>query len=96
MDVDLTNTKVALKAYDKFQAEWAARMPLSDEDFRSFLEMEGRLGEAVGATYGEDTKGFNSPQTCRQCVRPGPATPPVGQELSFVRRMVAKYGQEAA
>jgi hypothetical protein len=51
----------------------------------------GPLARAVGEAFGQDTAEYNDPEVCAALVRPGPATPPPGQTLSFVRRMVARW-----
>jgi hypothetical protein len=53
-----------------------------------------RLGEAVGIAFGLDTADRNSLETCRGCIRPGHRIPGPGEELSFVRRMVAQWEAE--
>lgn len=94
---DLSRTRDAIAAYDVADAKfhhsslWKNNGPSIGEASRLLAELE-TLAEAVGAAYGEDTKDINSPETCRQCVRPGPAIPPLGEtQPSFVRRMVADW-----
>jgi hypothetical protein len=54
------------------------------------------LAEAVGIAYGLDTADRNDPETCRTCIRPGLPNPPGGDaDLSFVRRMVRQFGENA-
>jgi hypothetical protein len=97
MQYDLRRTRDAIAAYDEADARfrdpalWENGGPSTGEASRLLAELE-QLGEAVGIAYGEDTKDINDPDTCRQCVRPGPATPPLGETRpSFVRRMVADW-----
>ncbi len=95
---NLKRTEEAIAAYDKHAAEatehWNEASTI--KEVYTLLAQEERLGEAVGAAYGEDTKEFNNPATCKKEIRPGPAIPPEGYELSFVRRMVAKWKVENA
>lgn len=91
--VDLTRTAAALAEYDRredalLEAMREARTNAEVLEAESDLEA---LGLAVGVAFGEDTREFNNPVTCAKCVRPGPRVPAIGQELSFVRRMVAKW-----
>lgn len=97
---NLSRTRDAIAAYDVADARfrdsalWANSGPSIGEASRLLAELE-TLAEAVGAAYGEDTKDINSPETCRQCVRPGPLVPPLGETRpSFVRRMVADWEKD--
>lgn len=56
-----------------------------------YIEEIEALERAVGEAFGEDTKDRNNPQTCAEVIRAGPPSPSPGSELSFVRRMVAKW-----
>jgi hypothetical protein len=88
---DLSRTIAALKRYDEKLPQLLQLMDLaaSEEGVRLVeLKIEA-LGRLVGEAYGLDTADRNNPETCASTVRPGPAVPGVGQELSFVRRMVA-------
>lgn len=88
---DLSRTAQALREYDAAVDSIPKRKWW--EDGESEIE---RLERAVGRAYGEDTKDRNNPLTCEQCIRPGPKHAPVGGELSFVRRMVAKWEQQCS
>jgi len=93
---DLSRTLAALKAHDErlpllMKAMDAAR---TDADLRKVLADIEQLEEAVGSAFGLDTSDRNNPEDCRKLCRPGPAVPPPGQELSFVRRMVAEWQGE--
>ena len=86
---DLSRTKAAIEAYDKLNDELV--MDGSQAEVTGqFAELE-RLGEAVGIAFGLDTADRNSMDTCKGCIRPGHKVPAPGAELSFVRRMVAKW-----
>ena len=90
--MSLTRTRAAVAEFDRMAPILDAQMreaPTNTEVLAAVAE-EDRLGEAVGIAFGLDTAGLNNPETCRKCVRPGPATPSPGAELSFVRRMLAK------
>lgn len=90
---DLSLTERALARYDAEEPRLsklidAATTTAEVTDLLTKLE---QLEEAVGAAFGDDTSDRNNPETCRKVIRPGPAIPPPGSELSFVRRMVAKW-----
>lgn len=53
-----------------------------------------KLAKEVGRVYGQDTKDRNDPETCAAVIRPGPAIPGAGYELSFVRRMVNMWREQ--
>lgn len=92
--LDLARTSAALAAYDIVDAGVAELLEtdeLTDELIEKALALLEEAGEAVGAAFGEDTSDRNSVETCRGCVRPGPAEPAPGAELSFVRRLVAEW-----
>lgn len=87
---NLSRTIAALKAYDEADEGFATHShAMSDEEADAMFQRLEKLGEAVGAAYGLDTADRNDPKTCAALIRPGPRVPPVGSELSFVRRMVA-------
>lgn len=65
-----------------------------DEYDRRRAAGEFPSGEPVGIAFGEDTKAFNDPETCRACVRPGKKHPSHPDDLSFVRRMVAAWKEQ--
>lgn len=90
---DLSRTARALEEYDAFEPRYSRELmaATTNEEVERLVAEEQRMGEAVGIAFGEDTKGINNPETCRKCVRPGPSVPGTGYELSFVRRMVAKW-----
>jgi hypothetical protein len=94
MKHDLTRTRDAIAAYDMANAEFTTEHILSlplGQSLRCLQDLDD-LAEAVGVAYGEDTKSINNVDTCRQYVRPGPATLAVGEtQPSFVRRMVADW-----
>lgn len=94
---DLSRTLAALKTYDKRlpQLMRVLDKAQTDAELRTMMIEIEKLEESVGAAYGLDTADRNSPETCRGVVRPGPAVPPPGQELSFVRRMVAQWQAES-
>lgn len=78
VDLDLRRTRDALDAFDA-----------SDEDWRD----DGPLGRAVGVAFGLDTADRNDPEVCAALIRPGPrGVRPGNSDVSFVRRMVRKYG----
>ena len=92
---DFSRTQEALRIYDEqepilFNKVMATRIP--GESGRLMDEID-KLAEAVGIAFGEDTKDINNPETCRQCIRPGPAVPPPGAELSFVRKTIKKFAE---
>jgi hypothetical protein len=89
---DLARTVKALEEYDVFDKEFCAMD--RDDDLVAALEKLDRLGEAVGIAFGLDTADRNSMDTCKNHIRPGPATPAPGCELSFVRRMAKLYLEE--
>jgi hypothetical protein len=90
---DLSRTKAAIEAYDAFDAQFDRMERNQDAVVAWFAELE-RLGEAVGIAFGLDTADRNSLETCRGCIRPGHRIPGPGEELSFVRRMVAQWEAE--
>jgi hypothetical protein len=93
----LARTRKAIAAYDeadeRFNATQIETLKVG-EAFALFDELE-RLGEAVGIAYGEDTQDRNSPETCRQCIRPGRLVPGPGCTESFVRRMVRHWEESS-
>jgi len=93
---DLARTRAAISAYDALDARISVDEVCGRErdGAAKMLDDLEALGEAVGAAFGEDTKDRNDPETCRRCVRPGPAVPQPGAELSFVRRMVKAWEGE--
>jgi hypothetical protein len=100
MGLNLKRTAAAIDAYDKVDGEVGRVMNLARADrgnpdcLDGLFEERERLAEAVGAAYGEDTKGLNDPVTCRAMIRPGSKVPPLGAEESFVRRMVRLWREE--
>ncbi len=92
--LNLAQTSAALVAYDIVDAgvtELLEADDLTDELVLKAFALLEEAGEAVGAAFGEDTSDRNSVETCRGVVRPGPAIPRSGSELSFVRRLVAEW-----
>lgn len=88
--MNLERTKKAIEVYDAYADDYRVQgLAMSPEQQEIALDHLERLGEAVGEAYGMDTAGQNDPQTCKDLIRPGPKVPGPGQELSFVRRMVA-------
>ena len=89
--MNFPRTKEALRIFDEQDPVLTQKIMDGNnkETMKVFAELE-RLAENVGIAFGEDTKDINNPETCRQCIRPGHKVPVPGQELSFVRRMVAK------
>ncbi len=97
---DLSRTARALARYDALEDELdtdaGADLALENPARHSNqLERLDALGRAVGVAFGEDTKDRNDPETCAGVVRPGPAVPRPGCELSFVRRMGAQWREQA-
>jgi hypothetical protein len=94
-DPSLTATRRALAAYDARIDQLDAEIIASNHrTLPALLAEQERLEAAVGIAFGQDTAGLNSPDTCAKLIRPGPARPPVGAELSFVRRCVASVIQK--
>lgn len=87
---DLSRTKAAIEAYDAFDATFDEMKRNNDAVMAWFARLE-ELGKAVGIAFGLDTADRNNPDTCKQCIRPGHKVPGPGEELSFVRRMVAQW-----
>lgn len=91
---DLSRTAAALAAFDEFDSKFHERVLATRSHAElSKLDAENeRLAREVGVAFGLDTDraigGPNDPQVCADLIRPGPAKPPPGCELSFVRRMV--------
>ena len=93
---DLGRTSAAIAAYDIVDAGVAEVFDeLTPELAVEALALLDEAGEAVGRAFGEDTRDRNSPETCAGVVRPGPAVPPPGGKLSFVRRMVNQWRERA-
>lgn len=90
----LALTKSAIEAYDELDAQFQTTLGIAESV--ALMHRLERLGEAVGAAFGEDTKSINNPDTCRGCIRPGPKVPGPGCELSFVRRMVKAWEERTA
>lgn len=96
MNLDLSRTAEALRTYDQFDEDVISKIswdtPYSvAEKWQEHLE---HLGENVGYMFGLETSDRNNVDDCRRLIRPGPKNPPKGSELSFVRRMVAKWEEE--
>lgn len=89
---DLSRTAAAIEEYDRFDAAFNTDGMSQDEVLAQFAKLES-FGEAVGIAFGLDTADRNSMDTCKGCIRPGFKVPGPGQELSFVRRMVAQWKQ---
>lgn len=85
--MNLTRTRDAIEEYDRL-------LPTLMAEGKSARIKE--LEEAVGIAFGEDTKAFNNPETCRHFIRPGPQVPGMGHELSFVRRAVLDWEERTA
>jgi hypothetical protein len=100
MGLNLKRTAAAIDAYDKVDGEIGKIMELVHARRGNLDELDelcaerDRLGEAVGIAYGEDTKGFNDPDTCGALIRPGRKVPPLGASESFVRRMVRLWREK--
>ena len=90
---DLSRTKAAIEAYDTFDA--AATMSGSQDEVLAELAELERLGKEVGRAFGLDTADRNNVRDCEMYIRPGNKTPPAGFQLSFVRRMVARWVEGA-
>lgn len=84
----LPKTRAAIEAYDILYDQFNSSLQISHRRWIEFVSEIERLAEAVGIAYGEETCDINNPETCKQCIRPGPKVLPPGAELSFVRRMV--------
>lgn len=87
----LTHTRAAVAEFDRLEPALWAQIDVretTNAEAEALLARIEALGEAVGVAFGLDTSDRNNPETCRQCVRPGPAVPSPGAELSFVRRML--------
>lgn len=96
---NLARTAAAIEAYDRVDVEVTALLEGDDLTNAGVLEAVAKLeaaGEAVGVAFGEDTSDINSMETCRACVRPGPAVPSAGAEQSFVRRLAEEWRQQPA
>jgi len=93
---DLSRTAKALAFYDEQEPVLNAQLDaaVTNKQVELVLARMEKLGELVGAAFGEDTKAFNNPVTCRKTVRPGPAVLQPGFEQSFVRKMVAKWREQ--
>jgi len=92
---DLTRTVKAIEEHDAYKAEFCDAVDRNDstDDLGKMVEKLEVLAKAVGHAYGLDTADRNDMDTCEGCVRPGPAVPGPGCEISFVRRMVAQWFQ---
>ncbi len=95
----LARTRDAIQAFDaegeRFTSD--AISELSYGEATAALDALDVLAEAVGVAYGHDTADRNNMDTCRKCVRPGPAFPQGGtDDLSFVRKMVAKWEKDSS
>lgn len=91
---DLQMTAYALAGYDAFMDNWGAALLIANSQELGAMDAKReQLEKTVGICFGLDTADRNSPQTCAECIRPGPKVPPSGQELSFVRRMVRIWEQ---
>jgi hypothetical protein len=96
---DLSRTEAAIERHDALEAELD-----SDAGADLAIENPGRasnqlerldfLAREVGRAFGLDTADRNDPTTCEALVRPGPAVPRPGYELSFVRRMVKQWKEQ--
>lgn len=86
------NTAAALEQYDREIAQveilWANAE--TSRDVLQAQRAETQLEEMVSEAFFEDTKGINCRENC-MLVKPGPAVPPPGQELSWLRTRVAKW-----
>ena len=100
----LTRTKAALEKYDRERARLEAELEEAWDDvgpngvgrIMGLIDRIDALGEPVGIAFGHDTAGINSMDTCRACVRPGPAIPRPGHGESFVRRCVRMWEEQVA
>lgn len=97
---DLSRTARALERHDALEdlLDSDEGAILADEDaarHSNQLEKLDFLAAEVGRAYGLDTADRNDPQTCADLVRPGKANPQLGNELSFVRRMVGQWRKQA-
>lgn len=91
-------TRVAIEAYDAFDATFETALDEADQEkVTAWFKEQDRLGEAVGVAFGVETSDINSVETCRGCIRPGHKIPGPGCEESFVRKAVRKWeeGQNA-
>lgn len=85
---DLSRTVQALAVFDALDLTVDGSM--NAEVLAQLAAIEVAEG-AVGYAFGLDTADRNSLEDCRKLVRPGPAVPSPGAELSYVRRMVALH-----
>lgn len=92
-DLNLSRTAKAIQDYDERVPELERKLitPRDQYEVVAVVREIEKLDEAVGIAFGEDTRDRNNPETCRQCVRPGPKEPSPGFELSFVRRLVLEW-----
>jgi hypothetical protein len=81
---DLTRTRDALRAYDALRTCKTGTIPPQAEA----EEEEWRLVGAVAEAFAEDTADRNDKETILQVIRPGPAHPGPGMDLTFVRKCV--------
>lgn len=84
----LARTAKAIRRYDEIDAEADDAQHTPNAILIPIMERLEEAAVYVGRIFGEETAGINNPETCAQCVRPGPAVPGPGFQLSFVRRMV--------
>ena|SRR5271157_1535205 len=97
---DLARTALAIKKYDAYKTKFCDAVDQASAidkamntvtDLKKMIEKLEILAQAVGHAYGLDTADRNDMDTCEGHIRPGPAVPGPGFELSFVRRMVAQW-----
>jgi hypothetical protein len=96
---DLSRTEAAIAAYDAHDITYMAALAAntgrrSCTILDEWYKKSDLLAFKVGEAYGLDTKDRNNPKDCADLIRPGPATPSDGSELSFVRRMVALWKEQ--
>lgn len=99
---DLSRTEAALAAFDEFESKFCERV-LATRSHAELARLDAeneRLSREVGVAFGQDTDralgGPNDPDVCASLIRPGPAKPPPGYEVSFVRRMVRLWQDRTA
>lgn len=85
--LDLTRTRDAIAAYDRWDVEaWANIQALglacTNEDIYAWQAEMERQRRLVGYTFWLDTQDRNSQSTCEGCLRPGDP---------WLRALVAKY-----
>jgi len=89
-DLDLTRTRDALLAYDADSKRIDALFlnAKTDEEVKATLKEHELRCRKVAAAFADDTSDQNNRNTVMEAIKPGPAHPAPGCELSFVRLCV--------